>query len=63
MVHTVRILIQHVAAEHYTLHMNCCAPVLHVTCNTVNAHKSVTLLYSSLRPKLSDHSLGQVIIQ
>jgi hypothetical protein len=34
MLPTVRIHALHVAAEHYTLHMNCYAPVLPVSCNT-----------------------------
>jgi len=63
MLPTVTVHILHVAVEQYTLHMNCCVPVLSVSCNTVTVHNSVTLSYCSLYPKLSDHSLGQVVIQ
>jgi hypothetical protein len=63
MVPTVRVLTLHVAAEQYTLHMNCCAPVLPVPCNAVTVHNSVTLPYSSSHHKLSVHSFQQVIIQ
>jgi hypothetical protein len=60
---TVRVHILNVAAEHYILHTKCYAPVLPVSCNTVTVHNSVILPYSSLHPKLSVHSLEQVIIQ